>query len=65
MGVATGVAAAVGPALGGALMEVLPGNQAVLVCAGGIGLLTLSVTVSRTMRSFPRYPAAEESSLAV
>jgi MFS family permease len=58
MGVAGGIAAAAGPATGGALLEVLGGNQVVLLCAGGIALLTLSVTISPTMRSFPR-PTAE------
>jgi MFS family permease len=65
MGVAGGIAAAVGPALGGALLEVLPGNQVVLLCAGGIALLTVSITVSSTMRSFPRRPAEVDSATPV
>jgi predicted MFS family arabinose efflux permease len=57
LGVAGGIAGAAGPALGGALLEMLQGNQVVLVCAGGLALLTLSITISPTMRSFPRKPA--------
>jgi MFS family permease len=59
MGVAAGIAAAAGPALGGGLLEVLRANQVVLLCAGGIALLTLSITISPTMRSFPRAPTSE------
>ncbi|HEV2782816.1 MAG TPA: MFS transporter [Actinophytocola sp.] len=62
MGVAGGIAAAAGPAAGGALLELVPGNQVMLLCAGGIALLTLSITVSPTMRSFPRTPPAEADS---
>jgi MFS family permease len=59
MSVVMGVAAAAGPALGGALMQVLPGNPAVLVCAAGIAAMTLLATFSPTLRRFPRHAAAE------
>jgi uncharacterized protein YbdZ (MbtH family)/predicted MFS family arabinose efflux permease len=54
IGLVTGVAAALGPVLGGLLVEAVPGNRAVLVCAGGIAAVTLMVTVSPTLRAFPR-----------
>ncbi|MBP2473357.1 MFS family permease [Crossiella equi] len=54
MGVATGVAGTAGPALGGALMEWLPATTAVLVCTTGIALTALVVTLSPTLRNFPR-----------
>jgi MFS family permease len=56
LGVAGGIAAAAGPAMSGALLEVLPGHQVMLLCAGGIALLALSITISPTMRTFPRSP---------
>jgi MFS family permease len=61
MGVAGGIAAAAGPAMGGALLEVLSGHRVMLLCAGGIALLTLAITVSPTMRSFPRLPVSADS----
>ncbi|MDQ3223570.1 MAG: MFS transporter [Gemmatimonadota bacterium] len=59
IGVVTGIAGTVGPALGGLLMEVFSGNYAVLLCAAGIGAVTLLATISPTLRKFPRYAAAE------
>jgi MFS family permease len=59
-GVVIGFAAVVGPALGGFLMEVISGNQAVLLCAAGIGVVTALGAISPTLRRFPRYPATEE-----
>lgn len=59
MGVVTGVAAAAGPALGGVLVEVVSGDQAVLVCAGGMAVATLLATVSPTLRRFPRSQAED------
>ncbi len=53
LGVAMGAAAAVGPPLGGVLAGALPGAGAVLVCAAGIGAVTLFVTISRTLRALP------------
>lgn len=55
MGALTGVAAAVGPALGGLLLEVVSDDQAVLLCTAGIGIVTLLATASPTLRSFPRH----------
>jgi MFS family permease len=60
-GVLSAVAAAVGPGLGGLLMEVVSNSQAVLLCAAGIGAMTVLATMSPTLRSFPRYPPEEES----
>ncbi|HET9117077.1 MAG TPA: MFS transporter, partial [Pseudonocardiaceae bacterium] len=56
LGIATGVAAALGPVLGGLLVAVLSGTTAVLVCAGGIAVIALVATLSPTLRSFPRQP---------
>lgn len=60
MGVVTGVAAALGPALGGVLMELLSANQAVLLCAAGIGTITVLATASPTLRRFPRHVDAAD-----
>ena len=57
IGVATGVAATTGPVLGGALVEMVSGGQAVLLCAAGIAAVTLLVTLSPTLRRFPRQAA--------
>jgi MFS family permease len=59
MGVTTGIAGVVGPALGGLLLEVVSGNDAVLLCAAGIGAVTLLATISPTLRKFPRHTAAQ------
>ncbi|HZG89687.1 MAG TPA: MFS transporter [Pseudonocardia sp.] len=55
MGVITGVAAAAGPALGGVLVEVVAGDHAVLLCAGGMAVASVLVTASPALRRFPRY----------
>jgi MFS family permease len=65
IGLASGIAGAVGPVLGGLLMALLPGGPAVLVCAGGIAAVTALVTVSPTLRRFPRTTQVEESPAAV
>jgi MFS family permease len=54
MGVVTGTAGALGPALGGALTEMVSGSQAVLLCAAALGAVTLLSTMSPTLRGFPR-----------
>ncbi len=54
IGLVTGVAAALGPVFGGLLMQALPGNRAVLACAAGIAAVTVLVTVSPTLRTFPK-----------
>jgi uncharacterized protein YbdZ (MbtH family)/predicted MFS family arabinose efflux permease len=61
IGLIVGVAAAVGPMLGGILIELLPSTQAVLVCAGGIAAITLVVTASPTLRHFPRLETAGDN----
>ncbi|MDQ4033559.1 MAG: MFS transporter [Actinomycetota bacterium] len=58
MSMVTGIAAVVGPALGGLLMEVVASNYAILLCAAGIGAVTLLGTISPTLRKFPRHAAA-------
>jgi MFS family permease len=55
MGVIGGLSAAAGPAFGGILVQSLSGTGAVLVCAGAIAVVTIAVTLSPTMRSFPRH----------
>jgi MFS family permease len=55
MGVIGGLSAAAGPAFGGVLVEVLSGTGAVLLCSGAIAIVTIAVTLSPTMRSFPRH----------
>src|SRR5437764_6215115 len=65
LGVVAGLAAAIGPALGGWLADALPGNAAVLTCAGAIAVVTLLSTFSTTLRSFPavaEVPSLEETS---
>ncbi len=59
MGVTTGIAGVVGPALGGLLLEVISGSNTVLLCAAGIGAVTLFATISPTLRGFPRHGAVE------
>lgn len=54
MNVVVGTAAALGPALGGVLAELLPGSGAVLLCAGGIAIITVLVTVHPVLRAYPR-----------
>jgi hypothetical protein len=44
----------VGPVLGGVLIGLVPGNEAVLICAAGMAAITALVTASPTMRRFPR-----------
>jgi MFS family permease len=61
IGLATGVAGALGPVLGGLLVAVLSASQAVLLCAAGIAAVTVLVTVSPTLRSFPRAEVTEQS----
>jgi uncharacterized protein YbdZ (MbtH family)/predicted MFS family arabinose efflux permease len=51
LGLVMGASAAAGPALGGLLAEVLPGAPAVLLCAAGMAVVTVAVTVNRTLRT--------------
>jgi MFS family permease len=59
MAVVIGSASVAGPALGGFLMEALTYNEAVLLCAAGVGVVTMLSTISPTLRSFPRSTAIE------
>jgi len=53
-----GVAAALGPVLGGLLAAAVSGTLAVLVCAGGIAAVAVVATLSPTLRNFPRHQAS-------
>ncbi|MBB5857516.1 MFS transporter [Amycolatopsis umgeniensis] len=53
LGVTGGLAAALGPALGGWLVEVMTGSSAVLACAGAIAVVTVFTTLNRTLRGLP------------
>lgn len=50
LGVAMGIAATIGAALGGLLVEWVPGATAVAVCAAGIAVVTVATTLSPTLR---------------
>ncbi len=60
LGLVTGVAAVLGPVLGGLLTAAVSGTVAVLVCAGGIAAAAVVATLSPTLRSFPRHPVVAE-----
>jgi predicted MFS family arabinose efflux permease len=55
MAVVVGLAGALGPVLGGALTEFLSPSHAVLVCAVGIAVVTVFVTVSPTLRRYSHH----------
>jgi MFS family permease len=60
IGLLTGVAGAFGPMLGGVVTQVSSGRTAVLVCAGGIAVVTVFATASPSLRRFPaRHPVEE------
>lgn len=54
MGMISGVSAAAGPAFGGLLVQAVSGTDAVLLIAAAIAVIAVIVTLSPTMRSFPR-----------
>jgi MFS family permease len=54
MNVVTGGAGAIGPLLGGVLTEMVSADHAVLICAAGIALVTVTVTVNPTLRRYPK-----------
>jgi MFS family permease len=58
IGLLTGVAGAVGPMLGGVLTGEFGGRTAVLVCAGGIAVVTVFATASPSLRRFQGARAA-------
>lgn len=64
MNVVTGTAAAIGPALGGVLVQFVSGGTAVLVCAAGMAVVTVLVTVSPTLRAYPRDPLPRKEVMA-
>jgi predicted MFS family arabinose efflux permease len=61
LGIVIGVAAALGPILGGLLATAVSGALAVLVCAGGIVVAAVVATLSTTLRRFPRHPIVAET----
>jgi MFS family permease len=65
LGLMVGAAAAAGPMLGGVLIGLVPGKEAVLICAAGMAAITALVTVSPTMRHFPRMESTEDSGQAM
>ncbi|MCW3044612.1 MAG: major facilitator transporter [Actinobacteria bacterium] len=64
MGVLGGVAAALGPAVGGLLVGAVSYDRAVLLCAAGLALVTVLATLSPTLRAFPGHDAGEASPVA-
>jgi MFS family permease len=54
LGLMAGGASAAGPMLGGVLIGLVPGTEAVLICAGGMAAITVLVTVSPALHRFPR-----------
>jgi MFS family permease len=50
LGLVAGLAATIGPIVGGALVEALSGGSAVLVCTAGIAVTAVLVTASPTLR---------------
>jgi predicted MFS family arabinose efflux permease len=64
MSVLGGVAAAVGPAVGGLLVGIASYDRAVLLCAAGLALVTVLATLSPTLRAFPGNEAGEASPMA-
>jgi MFS family permease len=61
LGLMAGGAGAVGPMLGGVLIGLVSGNEAVLICAAGMAAITVLVTVSPTLRHFPRQSTGEDT----
>jgi predicted MFS family arabinose efflux permease len=60
LNVAIGAAAAAGPALGGLLAQAVTPTTAVLVCAVGMTVAALAVTVNPTLRHYPGRTEREE-----
>ncbi|MGM1060726.1 MFS transporter [Saccharothrix sp. Mg75] len=60
MAVVIGLAGTLGPLVGGLLTEVLSARTAVAVCAVGILLITVVVTVNPTLRGYGAVPVTEE-----
>jgi MFS family permease len=64
LGIVTGIAATLGPVLGGLLAAAVSSTLAVLVCAGGIAAAAVVATLSPTLRSFPQDPVAASEETA-
>jgi MFS family permease len=60
IGLMAGGAAAAGPMLGGALIGLTPGSEAILICAVGMAAITTLVTISPTLHRFPRIESTED-----
>lgn len=65
LGLMAGGAAAVGPVLGGMLIGLVSGSKAVLICAAGMAAITALVTVSPTLRRFPRIESTADSEMPI
>jgi uncharacterized protein YbdZ (MbtH family) len=65
LGLMVGGAAAVGPMLGGVLIGLVPGSEAVLICAAGMAAITAVVTVSPTLHRFPQIESTEDGEALV
>ncbi|MET7763987.1 MFS transporter [Streptomyces sp. NPDC005393] len=62
---ACGAAGAAGPALGGLLAQILPGDRAILVCSAGIAAAAVLTTVSPALRRLsPNRPAEKRPAAA-
>jgi uncharacterized protein YbdZ (MbtH family)/MFS family permease len=61
LGLMAGGAGAVGPMLGGVLIGLVSGNEAVLICAAGMAAVTVLVTGNPTLRRVPRTISPEGS----
>ncbi|MFE2445963.1 MFS transporter [Stenotrophomonas sp. NPDC087984] len=51
---ACGAAGAAGPALGGSLAQIVPGDRAILLCAAGMAAAAVLATASPTLRTLSR-----------
>jgi MFS family permease len=65
LGLTTAGAGAVGPILGGVLVESVSGDDAVLICAAGMAAITVLVTANPTLRRFPRNAPPADGAVAV
>ena len=65
LGLVTGGAGAVGPVLGGALVGLVAGDEAVLICAAGMAAITVLVTASPTLRRSARSVSPEDGAAVV
>jgi len=65
VGVVIGMAAAVGPVLGGAFVQALTARQAVLACTAGVAIVTVLATLSPTLRGFRQHEADGPAVVAV